>query len=70
MFQETYNVQLIMISALTEMRLRESQPEILIRPALPDDLGLFTGFDRPNVAIAAGEEAATALSTQIEVLLK
>ncbi|MFC1878865.1 patatin-like phospholipase family protein [Chloroflexota bacterium] len=70
MIKETYSVQLIMISALTEMQLRESQPEILIRPKLPIDLGLFTGFDRPGEAITAGEQAAVALMPQLEALLK
>ena len=67
--QETYNVQLIMISALTELHLRKSSPEVLIRPELPDNLGLFTGFDRPDVAIAAGEQAINACLPQIKALI-
>ena len=50
--QETYHVQLIMISSMTEMRLRTALPEVLIRPNLPDNMGLFTGFDRPAEAIS------------------
>jgi len=67
--QETYNIQLIMISAITEMRMKQAKPEILIRPDLPEDLGLFTGFDKTSEAIAAGEAAAEAVLSQIEGLL-
>jgi NTE family protein len=41
-----WSIQMIMISALTEYRLKESQPD------------LFLGFDRPEIAIAAGVKAA------------
>jgi NTE family protein len=67
--QETYNVQLVMIAAITELRLRQSPPDVLIRPDLPSDMGLFTGFERPAEAIAAGEVAAEALLPQIRDLL-
>jgi NTE family protein len=53
-----WSIQMIMISALTEYRLKESQPEVIIRPELPIDMDLFLGFDRPEIAIAAGVKAA------------
>jgi NTE family protein len=67
--QETYNVQLVMIAAITELRLKQSPPHVLIRPELPPEMGLFTGFDRPGEAIAAGEIAAEAALPQIKALL-
>lgn len=67
--QETYHVQLVMISAITELRLRQSPPDLLIRPDLPADMGLFTGFESPSLAIAAGEAAAERSLPQLKGLL-
>jgi len=67
--QATYNVQLVMIAAITELRLRQSPPDLLIRPDLPTDMGLFTGFESPATAIAAGELAAERSLPQIKALL-
>ena len=54
--QEILDVLMIMISELTAVKMRLFQPDILIRPKLPENMGLF-GFERPDVAIAAGEAA-------------
>jgi hypothetical protein len=56
---------MIMISALTEQNLRISRPEVLICPDLPDDITLFSGFNRAEEAIAAGEAAAEAAVPQL-----
>ena len=47
-----------------------SRPKLglLIRPDLPDSMGLFVGFDRPHVAIEAGERAAEAVLPHIKQL--
>jgi NTE family protein len=66
---ETYHVQLVMISAITELRLRRDPPDVLIRPDLPRTMGLFTGFDNPLEAIRAGEAAAEAQLDEIRALL-
>lgn len=60
-YGELWHVLFIMISAMTNQRLAEARPEVLIRPALPADMDIFTSFDRPNVAIQAGEEATRAM---------
>jgi NTE family protein len=56
-YRGLWHVQMMMISAITELLLKDSRPEVLIRPALPQDMDLFVGFDRPQQAIAAGEKA-------------
>lgn len=66
---ETYNVLMIMIAALTESRLREYPPDLLIRPALPRDITLLTGFNRATEIIAAGEAAAVAALPAIRELV-
>lgn len=55
----TYQAALIMNSALTKARLEDSPPDLLLRPCIPADIGLFTGFTRAAEIIAAGERAAT-----------
>jgi NTE family protein len=63
--EELWTAQMIMISALTEQNLRISRPEVLICPDLPDDITLFSGFNRAEEAIAAGEAAAEAAVPQL-----
>lgn len=62
-------IQTIMISALTEYRLKETQPELILRPELPTDMDLFLGFDRPEIAIAAGVRAAQHALPQLRALM-
>jgi NTE family protein len=57
-YQMLWNVQAIMISAITNTRLAACPPDVIIRPELPTDLDLLIGFHRPLEAIAAGEKAA------------
>lgn len=66
---ETYHVLMIMIAALTENRLRQSPPDLLIRPELPGGITLLTGFNRSGEIIAAGEAAAEAALPDIRKLI-
>ena len=59
----------IMSAALTEARLKESPPDLLLRPPVPNDLMLFIGFPRPAEAIAAGEQAAEQALAEIKRLV-
>jgi len=68
-YRQLWHVELVMIAALTEFRLKESQPEVIIRPDLPVDMDLLLSFDRPQEAIACGERAAEAALPQIRALL-
>jgi NTE family protein len=56
--QELMYSYMIMISELTEYRVRACPPDIIIRPALPADVHLFNGFDRAQEIIEGGEVAA------------
>ena len=66
---ETYNVLMIMIAALTESRLREYPPDLLIRPTMTEGITLLTGFNQAADIIAAGEAAAVAALPAIRELL-
>ncbi len=61
---------MIMLSALTEYKLKASEPEVLLRPKLPSDITLFSGYSRAQEAIAAGEKAADDALPQIKMLLQ
>jgi predicted acylesterase/phospholipase RssA len=69
-YRQLWHVELVMIAALTEFRLKESMPEVIIRPDLPVDMDLLLSFDRPREAIVCGEQAAEAALPQIRALLK
>jgi NTE family protein len=69
-YRQLWHVELVMIAALTEFRLRESAPDVIIRPDLPVDMDLLLSFDRPQEAIECGVQAAEAALPQIHALLK
>jgi len=52
-----YVAELIMVSALTQVRLREMQPDILLRPSIPSNISIFWGLTHAAEAIVAGEES-------------
>jgi NTE family protein len=68
-YRQLWHVELVMISALTEFRLKESAPDVIIRPDLPVDMDLLLSFDRPQEAIECGVQAAEAALPQIRKLL-
>ncbi len=55
----------IMEGWINAQKLAQAKPEVLIKPALSDDIGLFVGFNRVAECIAAGEEAAIAALPRI-----
>ena len=66
---EVYHVLMIMIAALTESRLRQYPPDLLIRPVLSPSITLLSGFNRAEEMIAAGEAATEAALPAIRALL-
>lgn len=66
---ETYHVIMIMIAALTESRLRDYPPDLLIRPEIPASVTLLSGFSRATEIIAAGEAAAEEALPAIRAML-
>jgi NTE family protein len=66
---ETYHVIMIMIAALTDSRLRQFPPDLLIRPTLPADVTLLSGFNRATDVIAAGDAAVMAALPAIRALV-
>ncbi len=66
---EIYHVLMIMLASQTESRLKESPPDLLIRPTLPASVTLLSGFNRSAEIIAAGEAATEAALPEIRALL-
>ena len=67
-FSNLWHVVLVMMSALTEFRLREAPPDLMIRPDVPKDIDILFGFEQAAQAISAGEQAAEALLNDIRLL--
>jgi NTE family protein len=58
----------VMRAEIGRRRLAEAHPEIIIRPAIPPDVTVLTGFPRAAEIIAAGEEAAQEALPHIRAL--
>lgn len=62
-------VQLAMVSAMTASTMAASPPDVVLRPRLPDDITVLTGFGRGEEAIRAGVEVTEAALDAIRSLL-
>jgi NTE family protein len=67
-FSNLWHVVLVMMSALTEYRLKEAPPDLLIRPNVAKDIDILFGFEQAAQAIAAGEQAAEKMLDEIRLL--
>jgi NTE family protein len=67
--QDFYTAELIMVNALTRLRIAQCPPDLLIQPPIPDGISIFWGFTRAREAIAAGEESARQALPALEKLL-
>ena len=67
--QEVMNTFLIMISEMTEYRLRNSPPDLVIRPEISTQVSLLTGFELALEVIDAGQAAAEAALPEIRQLI-
>ncbi len=68
-FLDFYRAELIMVAKLTEERLRRYPADILLRPAIPPDVTLFTGFNRVQEVISIGEACARENLSAIQELI-
>lgn len=64
-----YRSLAVMVMDTSRRRLEEADPELIIRPAIPPNVGVLTGFRRAAEIIAAGEQAATEALPRIQALL-
>ncbi len=58
----------VMMAEISRRQLAEAHPEVIIRPAIPPDVTVLTGFPRAAEIIAAGEEAAQEALPRIRAL--
>jgi len=69
-FQDVYQAEMIMVSAITENRLNKYKPDFLLRPNIPFNVNIFMGFNFADQIIVAGEEAAQQCVQQIQARIK
>ena len=67
-FSNLWHVVLVMMAALTDYRLKEAPPDLMIRPDVPKDIDILFGFEQAAQAIAAGEQAAEKMLDDIRLL--
>lgn len=60
----------ILTTPQQERKLAEARPDVLIRPPVPPDVTLLTGYTRADELIAIGEQAAEAALPQLESRLQ
>lgn len=68
--QIVYRSAMLMSHALTESRLAAAPPDLLIKPVLPQGVGVFDGFTRAEEIIIAGEQAMQAQLAALEELVE
>jgi hypothetical protein len=68
--QDVYRTVMLMIHALTEARLELRPPDLLIKPEIPWDVGIFSGFTRAADIIQAGEAAAQLQVAELHHLIR
>lgn len=64
---DMWQAQSIMVDQLTEYKLQAAHPDFILRPALPIDVGLFSGMNQMATVIAAGERAAEEILPQVKI---
>ncbi len=68
--QDVYRTVMLMIHALTEARLERKPPDILVKPDIQWDVGIFSGFPRAAEIIRAGERAAEMQVAELQRLVR
>ncbi len=67
--RDVWEAAFVSVAALTEARLREARPELVLRPSFPAAITLLTGYTRAEESIAAGEAAMTAALPRLRALM-
>jgi NTE family protein len=57
-FAHLFHTAMIAIAELTELRLRANPPALVLRPEIPSEIAILSGFDAAEEVIAAGRRAA------------
>lgn len=64
--QDLMRVALIVSRAMTEVKLKETPPDLLLCPLIPSEAGVFSGFTHAAEIIAAGENCVRENLTTIK----
>jgi len=58
--RDLWQTMLLMVSAMTARTLEDAQPDLVVRPTIPNGVTIFRGFSQAEAIIAAGEAATEA----------
>ncbi len=67
--QNAMHIQMVSVSALTALKLATMQPDLIIRPHMPPEISLITGYNRVDEVINAGTEAVEEVIPELKALL-
>jgi NTE family protein len=68
--KDLMRVALIVSRAMTEVRLKETPPDLLLCPLIPPEAGVFSGFTHAAEIIAAGENCVRENLTTIKKITR
>ncbi len=67
---EALHMVYLMMSQITAFKLAANPPTVLIRPSIPANIDVLTGFPRAREVIDLGEKSAISLSDELSTLLE
>jgi NTE family protein len=67
---DSLHMIMVMISEMTAMHLEVSPPDMVIRPEIPEEVTILTGFGEAGAVIEAGRRAATEAVPALRALLE
>lgn len=69
MINDVWRSQTILMAAVTDYRLRDAAPDVIIRPALPDGVSTLRGIQQLAEIVASGERAGAAAVPRLRAAL-
>ncbi len=60
----------LMLNQLADYKLKEAQPDFIIRPEIPNEVTVVTGFNRALELITSGEQASQSIMPDLQASLK
>ncbi len=69
MINDVWRSQTILMRAVTDFRLRDAAPDVIIRPSLPEGVSTLRGIQELEAIIASGERAGAAAVPRLRAAL-
>jgi hypothetical protein len=69
MINDVWRSQTILMRAVTDYRLRDAAPDILVRPSLPEGVSTLRGMEQLVSIVSSGERAGAAAVPRLRAAL-